>query len=222
MTDGPFDAAASIEMGEHVGESNYPTYAPILHRCVRPGGRVLIQQMSRRGSHPGGGPFIESFIAPDMHCARSARPSRCWKKPAWRRSPSRRCVNTMCAPATRGSASRKPFGRRGRADRRGSRPGLATLLGGGTARVRAGPDGRRPDSARPLTWQVDELTPKGRATESHRSAPPALVDAGRLTGSDVVRQRLHQRRRLPIPALIGSATPAWWKRLCWRRCPASA
>jgi cyclopropane-fatty-acyl-phospholipid synthase len=28
---------------------------------------VLIQQMSRRGSHPGGGPFIESFIAPDMH-----------------------------------------------------------------------------------------------------------------------------------------------------------
>jgi cyclopropane-fatty-acyl-phospholipid synthase len=34
---------------------------------VTPGGRVLIQQMSRRGSHPGGGPFIESFIAPDMH-----------------------------------------------------------------------------------------------------------------------------------------------------------
>jgi cyclopropane-fatty-acyl-phospholipid synthase len=67
ITDGPFDAAASIEMGEHVGENNYPTYAWILHRCVRPGGRVLVQQMSRRGSHPGGGPFIESFIAPDMH-----------------------------------------------------------------------------------------------------------------------------------------------------------
>ncbi len=67
MTDGPFDAVASIEMGEHVGENNYPTYARILHRCVRPGGRVLIQQMSRRGTHPGGGPFIESFIAPDMH-----------------------------------------------------------------------------------------------------------------------------------------------------------
>ncbi|WP_198157939.1 class I SAM-dependent methyltransferase, partial [Mycobacterium celatum] len=29
--------------------------------------RVVIQQMSRRGRHPGGGPFIESFIAPDMH-----------------------------------------------------------------------------------------------------------------------------------------------------------
>ena len=26
-----------------------------------------MQQMSRTGRHPGGGPFIESFIAPDMH-----------------------------------------------------------------------------------------------------------------------------------------------------------
>ena len=64
---GVYDAVASIEMGEHVGESNYPTYAQVLHDRVRPGGRVLIQQMSRTGRHPGGGPFIESFIAPDMH-----------------------------------------------------------------------------------------------------------------------------------------------------------
>ena len=67
VTNGSFDAAASIEMGEHVGRQNYPTYTRILHNCVRPGARVLIQQMSRRGSLPGGGPFIESFIAPDMH-----------------------------------------------------------------------------------------------------------------------------------------------------------
>jgi cyclopropane-fatty-acyl-phospholipid synthase len=66
ITDGPFDAAASIEMGEHVGRQNYPTNARILHRSLRPGARVLVQQMSRPGSHPGGGPFIESFIAPDM------------------------------------------------------------------------------------------------------------------------------------------------------------
>jgi cyclopropane-fatty-acyl-phospholipid synthase len=64
---GPYDAVASIEMGEHVGEKNYATYAEVLHRSVRPGGYVLVQQMSRfRGHHPGGGPFIESFIAPDM------------------------------------------------------------------------------------------------------------------------------------------------------------
>jgi cyclopropane-fatty-acyl-phospholipid synthase len=63
----PYDAVASIEMGEHVGQANYPTYVEVLRRNVKPRGRVLVQQMSRRGRHPGGGPFIESFIAPDMH-----------------------------------------------------------------------------------------------------------------------------------------------------------
>ncbi|RYE76788.1 MAG: class I SAM-dependent methyltransferase [Myxococcales bacterium] len=64
---GMYDAAASIEMGEHVGEANYPTYVEVFERSLVPGGHVLIQQMSRTGKHPGGGPFIESFIAPDMH-----------------------------------------------------------------------------------------------------------------------------------------------------------
>jgi len=62
-----YDAVGSLEMGEHVGERNYPTYVEVLRRAVRPGGRVLVQQMSRTGRYPGGGPFIESFIAPDMH-----------------------------------------------------------------------------------------------------------------------------------------------------------
>ncbi len=65
--EGEFDAAASIEMGEHVGEENYPVFAQVMHDRVRPGGSVLIQQMSRQGRYPGGGPFIESFIAPDMY-----------------------------------------------------------------------------------------------------------------------------------------------------------
>jgi cyclopropane-fatty-acyl-phospholipid synthase len=62
-----FDAVGSLEMGEHVGERNYPAYVEVLRRSVRSGGRVLVQQMSRTGRHPGGGPFIESFIAPDMY-----------------------------------------------------------------------------------------------------------------------------------------------------------
>src|SRR6478672_11734645 len=66
VPDSGFDAVVSLEMGEHVGQRNYRTYTHVLHDRVRPGGRVLIQQMSRRGRHPGGGPFIESFIAPDM------------------------------------------------------------------------------------------------------------------------------------------------------------
>ncbi len=67
---GDYDAVGSLEMGEHVGQENYPTYARVLHDAVKPGGRVLIQQMSRSGGrngHPGGGPFIEQFIAPDMY-----------------------------------------------------------------------------------------------------------------------------------------------------------
>jgi cyclopropane-fatty-acyl-phospholipid synthase len=66
VTDGPFDTVSSIEMGEHVGRSTYPTFTRQIHDLLRPGGRALVQQMSRT-SRPGGGPFIEAFIAPDMH-----------------------------------------------------------------------------------------------------------------------------------------------------------
>jgi cyclopropane-fatty-acyl-phospholipid synthase len=61
-----FDAVAAVEMGEHVGERNYPDFARGLHRCLRDGGRLLLQAMSRGERHPGGGPFIERYIAPDM------------------------------------------------------------------------------------------------------------------------------------------------------------
>ncbi|HVS69011.1 MAG TPA: cyclopropane-fatty-acyl-phospholipid synthase family protein [Mycobacteriales bacterium] len=63
---GEFDAVSAIEMGEHVGAANYPRFLEILRGRLRPGGHLLIQQMSRR-SRPGGGPFIERYIAPDMH-----------------------------------------------------------------------------------------------------------------------------------------------------------
>ncbi len=63
---GPYDAIASVEMGEHVGARNYPRFCAELYRLVRPGGRLLIQQMSRGRRAPGGGPFIESYIAADM------------------------------------------------------------------------------------------------------------------------------------------------------------
>jgi cyclopropane-fatty-acyl-phospholipid synthase len=62
-----YDAIASVEMGEHVGAAQYPRFCAALHQRLRPGGRLLIQQMSRGGRAPGGGPFIESYIAPDMH-----------------------------------------------------------------------------------------------------------------------------------------------------------
>ncbi|MFV0126655.1 class I SAM-dependent methyltransferase [Streptomyces sp. HMX112] len=64
---GGYDAVSAIEMGEHVGEPEYPAFAARLHGLLRPRGRLLIQQMSRGAHAPGGGPFIETYIAPDMH-----------------------------------------------------------------------------------------------------------------------------------------------------------
>jgi cyclopropane-fatty-acyl-phospholipid synthase len=66
VADEPFDAVASIEMGEHVGEANYPAYTRMLFRLLKPTGRLLLQQMSRGAVAPGGGAFIERYIAPDM------------------------------------------------------------------------------------------------------------------------------------------------------------
>jgi cyclopropane-fatty-acyl-phospholipid synthase len=66
VPDGPYDTISSIEMGEHVGPKNYPVYTGQIHRLLKDGGLALIQQMSRT-TRPGGGPFIEAFIAPDMH-----------------------------------------------------------------------------------------------------------------------------------------------------------
>ena len=63
--DGLYDAIASVEMGEHVGAARYPAFCAALYGRLRPGGRLLIQQMSRT-TRRGGGPFIESYIAPDM------------------------------------------------------------------------------------------------------------------------------------------------------------
>lgn len=64
---GGYDAVSAIEMGEHVGDGEYPAFAARLHGLLRPRGRPLIQQMSRGAHGPGGGAFIEAYIAPDMH-----------------------------------------------------------------------------------------------------------------------------------------------------------
>ncbi|MBY8886729.1 cyclopropane-fatty-acyl-phospholipid synthase family protein [Streptomyces sp. PTM05] len=64
---GGYDAVCAVEMGEHVGDAHYGEFASLLHAMLRPHGRLLVQQMSRGANAPGGGPFIEQYIAPDMH-----------------------------------------------------------------------------------------------------------------------------------------------------------
>lgn len=67
LPDASVDAIASVEMGEHVGDAEYVDFTQSIARYLKAHGRVLIQQMSRNNDHPGGGPFIETYIAPDMH-----------------------------------------------------------------------------------------------------------------------------------------------------------
>jgi cyclopropane-fatty-acyl-phospholipid synthase len=66
LDSGPYDAIASIGMVEHVGEEHYPDYAGRLFALLRPGGRLLQQQVSRRPGHPAREPsFIQSYVFPD-------------------------------------------------------------------------------------------------------------------------------------------------------------
>ncbi|WP_369184925.1 class I SAM-dependent methyltransferase [Streptomyces sp. Y1] len=67
IPDGQYDAVSCVEMGEHVGDQQYPAFARRLHDLLAPQGRLLVQQMSRGTVAPGGGAFIETYIAPNMH-----------------------------------------------------------------------------------------------------------------------------------------------------------
>ncbi len=69
VADGPYDAIASIGMAEHVGSERYLEYATVLHRLLRPGGRLLNHQIARR---PQGDEsayqvddFIDAYVFPD-------------------------------------------------------------------------------------------------------------------------------------------------------------
>jgi cyclopropane-fatty-acyl-phospholipid synthase len=71
LTDGPYDAVASVGMAEHLGRRNYPTYANVLGGLLRPGGRLLHHQITvpepapRRGRRG----FIDRYIFPDGELA---------------------------------------------------------------------------------------------------------------------------------------------------------
>ena len=62
---GSYDAVGSLEMGEHVGERNYPTYvdgSAARGRARWPGaGAADVAAGPQRRQYPGGGPFIESL-----------------------------------------------------------------------------------------------------------------------------------------------------------------
>ncbi|VVE01257.1 cyclopropane-fatty-acyl-phospholipid synthase [Pandoraea pneumonica] len=65
---GEFDAVVSIEMFEAVGESFWPTYFATLKRCLKPGGRALVQSITiddaAFAAYRASSDFIREFIFP--------------------------------------------------------------------------------------------------------------------------------------------------------------
>ncbi len=75
VADGPFDTISSIEMGEHVGQRNYPTYAAASTACcARADARSCSRCRAPRA--PVAGRSSRRSSRPTCTCAPSARPSR--------------------------------------------------------------------------------------------------------------------------------------------------
>ena len=66
--EGTFDAVASVEMVEAVGEQYWPTYLDTIARCLRPGGRAAIQYISIADDvfegYRDNADFIQTYIFP--------------------------------------------------------------------------------------------------------------------------------------------------------------
>ena len=66
--DGTFDRIVSIEMLEAVGEAYWPAYFSTLRRCLKPGGRAVLQVITiaeeRYHSYRAGAEFIQTHIFP--------------------------------------------------------------------------------------------------------------------------------------------------------------
>ncbi|MFD3617680.1 class I SAM-dependent methyltransferase [Streptomyces sp. NPDC058676] len=73
VADGLYDAISSVGMAEHVGAERYLEYADVLHRLLKPGGRLLNHQIARRPERAGSthsvDEFIDSYVFPDGELA---------------------------------------------------------------------------------------------------------------------------------------------------------
>ncbi|MGW7208073.1 class I SAM-dependent methyltransferase [Streptomyces sp. NPDC054837] len=73
VTDGPYDAIASIGMAEHVGTDRYLEYARDLYALLKPGGRLLNHQIARRPERDETtyhvDEFIDAYVFPDGELA---------------------------------------------------------------------------------------------------------------------------------------------------------
>jgi len=81
---GPYDAVASVEMVEAVGQDYWPTYLDSVARALRPGGRAAIQFISIREplfeGYAANADFIQTYIFPGGMLVSEARLERIARK----------------------------------------------------------------------------------------------------------------------------------------------
>ncbi len=63
--DEPFDRIASVGMIEHVGWRNYRTFMQVVHRCLSPGGMLLLHTIGSNSSVKSTDPWIARYIFPN-------------------------------------------------------------------------------------------------------------------------------------------------------------
>ena len=164
-------------MGEHVGAGMYPAFCALIRRQLRPGGRVLIQQMSRRSNAPGGGKFIEAYIAPDMHM-RPVGETACLIEDAGLEVRDIEAMREHYPPTIRAWLDNLEWHWDQAVALIGGRvgAGMAAVPGRRGAGVRGRPDGRRPDPRGPAVSQ------RAVRLHAHRQAPLIRGKAGNSTG----------------------------------------
>ncbi len=95
MRDGPYDAISSIGMAEHVGAVAYRQYADTLYGLLKPGGRLLNHQISRRPEPDEGAyrvdPFIDAYVFPDGELAPVGRTTALLEEAGFEVGTSKRC-----------------------------------------------------------------------------------------------------------------------------------
>ena len=247
---GTYDAVASIEMGEHVGEGNYPTYADVLRRvgqARRPGAGPA--DVADAAGTPAAARSSSPSSRPTCTCGRSARPSRCLEDGGPRGARRARAARALRAHRggwyehVRGQPTIALVALVGR----GGRPGLAALPRRRRHGLPRRADGRRPDPS-PCARALPLDTPGGAhvvillsvvvslAVAAAAMTATALVaragraglgrrrDLGARASSLIALVALRRRRRRPagVPLAAGWR---WWRcgacRLSWHILSAS-
>ena len=184
--DGPYDAVASIEMSEHVGQEQYPATR---RRCTgwsRPGGRVLVLQAMSHPSAPAAARSSSATSPRTCTCGRSWETAAMLARPGLELRDVESLRSTTPGPCAPG---RETLERRwdevvGLIGEPGARI-WRLYLAGGALDLRGEPDGRRPaprSSGRTTRVPAACRPPAaaGRSPEHGLGAPSASTPRSRL------------------------------------------